>query len=463
MNVELRGIYTTALTALLRDTDVGTVVNASDPIEDRFEEAFETAPPTVQLHQTHDRLGVGVHGPTAAVSDISEPVAAVSRDTLWFEEPAPRGCICTAAVDATTGGGAVVTLPDGRDGYLPYDETTDYVEVGDEYRVQVIDPQPPWSDRAPGVSTTLRVPGSIVTLERGHDGPTVNGETAESTALLRSMDLLEATAPEPWGVRWEPYAADASLAVREAALEAAAETAREIETALDTTAPLEHPVTPAATRWFLFGREARYALDKHRAAATQTIDGHHRIKAVGGTAATAVDFVEAVCDSPRVTEDTLIEQFGPAVGDTVTLHHGKPHGEAYSLGAGTVTAREGATVTVEREMTSRGTYDALGTERVPGDRAITRCVEGRWWYPTVYRGADDTTKGTYVNIATPLELYPDRIQYTDLYIDVVQRPDATPEIVDADELTAAVDAGDVPEELAEKAKTVARSVKRALA
>ena len=224
MNVELRGIYTTALTARLLAADVGTVVNASGPIEKRFDADFETAPPTVHVAQTRDRLGVGIHGPADAVEALTDVLATTGRDTLSMTEAAPRGSVCTAVVDSTTGGGAILTLPDGRAGYLPYDEAADYVDVGDEYRVQVVDPQPPWSDQAPGVSTTLRVPGSIVTLERGLDGPTAQGGDAASTELVRSHELLDVSVPGPWGIRWEHQAVDASLAAREAALEAAADT-----------------------------------------------------------------------------------------------------------------------------------------------------------------------------------------------------------------------------------------------
>jgi len=47
-------------------------------------------------------------------------------------------------------------------------------------------------------------------------------------------------------------------------------------------------------------------------------------------------------------------------------------------------------------------------------------------------------------------------------VDVVEHADGTVERVDDDELDAAVDAGHVPEPLADRARTVAKSVERAL-
>jgi predicted RNA-binding protein associated with RNAse of E/G family len=80
----------------------------------------------------------------------------------------------------------------------------------------------------------------------------------------------------------------------------------------------------------------------------------------------------------------------------------------------------------------------------------------------VYRSADGDTKGTYVNVCTPVELFPDGARYVDLHVDVVKHADGTVERVDDDELDAAVEAGDVPEKLAERARSVAAAVANAL-
>jgi predicted RNA-binding protein associated with RNAse of E/G family len=113
-------------------------------------------------------------------------------------------------------------------------------------------------------------------------------------------------------------------------------------------------------------------------------------------------------------------------------------------------------------MTAGGTYDALGVSRSAGDVAITKVREGRWWYPTVYRGSDGERKGTYVNVCTPVECFPDAVRYVDLHVDVVKGPDGEVRRVDDDELDDAVAAGLVSEALAEKARSVATSLESAL-
>jgi predicted RNA-binding protein associated with RNAse of E/G family len=100
--------------------------------------------------------------------------------------------------------------------------------------------------------------------------------------------------------------------------------------------------------------------------------------------------------------------------------------------------------------------------REDGDVAVTKLTEGKWWYPTVYRSADGETRGTYVNVCTPVELFPEHARYVDLHVDVVRHADGSVERLDDDELDAAVDAGHVQPALADRARTVATSVERAL-
>ncbi|MUV90069.1 DUF402 domain-containing protein, partial [Halapricum sp. CBA1109] len=218
------------------------------------------------------------------------------------------------------------------------------------------------------------------------------------------------------------------------------------------------------TAWVWFGRESRFALDDVRSAVTTTMPGHHRIKAGDRAASAAVDFVEAVCEGgDGFPFEAVTRQFGPTAGDRVAIDHGKPDGRCIRLGRGEVVEYDPeGTVRIEREMSPGGSYDALGVERRAGDVARTKLTEGKWWYPTVYRSAEGDVRGTYVNVCTPVEIFPSAVRYVDLHVDVVKHGDGTVERVDDDELDAAVDAGDVPEKLAEKARSVAGAVESAL-
>jgi len=59
-------------------------------------------------------------------------------------------------------------------------------------------------------------------------------------------------------------------------------------------------------------------------------------------------------------------------------------------------------------------------------------------------------------------VFPDAVRYVDLHVDVVRHRDGTVERVDDDELDAAVAAGNLREETADRARAVATAVERAL-
>jgi hypothetical protein len=466
LSARVRGIYTTALTALLHGTTTGgldtRVVQASEPIRERFGAEFPVVSADAAVETTAERQGVGVSGAPWAVARLRDRLAAVGRDSLTWAATLPAGAVYQGLVTDALGNGAVVDCGPGS-GFLPYSATDDYVEEGDGLRVQVQDPRPPWDDDRPELGTRLVVDGGLVELRHGGSGG--SGEAA------RMAEMLPVDVPDGWAPRWDRAADDADLDALADALGAAVDHVETVTAALDDTDPDEAPgpvVAPGATAWCWFGRESRFELDAHRRDVTATMPGHHRTKAADYAASAAVDFAEAVVGGRFAEDDSfpfaaVTRQFGPHEGDRLALHHGKPDGRLITLGRGEVTDYDPeGTVTVRRQMSPGGSYDALGVDRQAGDVAITKLTEGRWWYPTVYRGDDGTRRGTYVNVCTPVELFPDSARYVDLHVDVVKRPDGEVRRVDDDELDAAVEAGDVPEPLSERAREVASSIENAL-
>jgi hypothetical protein len=453
MGVRIRGIYATALTRLLDD-----VVQASPPIRERFDADFPVTPARARVRTTGDRQGVGVSGDRDRVTAIVDRLRAVGRDTLAWEAELPEGAVYAGEVTDTLGSGAVVDCGDG-DGFLPYSDTTRRIETGDRLRVQVHEPVAPWAGDRPLLGTTVRTPGALVELVRGGTSSAGGPELA---------DVLRTDPPDGWAADWSEGSDGADLDALGTALERAGTSAEAIDAALAEgpeigAAPHRYWAGPA-TSWVWFGRESRFELDGHRRATTATMPGHHRIKAATERASTAVDFVETVCEpGGEFPFDAVTRQFGPREGEEIALAHGKPDGRRLVLGYAEVIERDpDGTVRVEREMTPGGTYDALGVERRAGDVAVTKLTEGEWWYPTVYRSGAGERRGTYVNVCTPVELFPDAARYVDLHVDVVRGPEGRVERVDDDELDAAVAAGHVTEPLAEKARQVASAVENAL-
>jgi Ribonuclease G/E len=466
MKVRVRGIYTTALTRLLLSAG-HEVVQASSPIRRRFDADFETADHDVAVETTSDRQGIRVDGEPGDVADVVAPATDVGVDTFAWEEPAPYGAVFDGRVTDTSGGGARVDLG-GHTGYLPFRNADGYVDEGDRVRVQVVDPKPPWDGDDPLLDGDVRAYGGLAALVPGRDDVTVDSrDTGAARELVGLTDLLSVSTPEGWGIRWRPAATEADTDALSAALERASRRAEALDEALDEPVS-EGPrlvAAPTDTEWVWFGREARFGLDEHRRAVTATMPGHHRIKATSHDASAGVDFAEALCDlgDAEFPFQVVTDQFGPVEGDAVKIGHGKPDGRLIVLGEGQVVERDAdGSLSVRREMTPGGEYDALGVPRESGDTALTKFREGRWWYPTVYRDADGQRKGTYVNVCTPVECFPDVVRYVDLHVDVVKHADGTVDRVDDDELDEAVERGLVAEDLAEKARSVATSIENAL-
>ena len=465
MSVRVRGIYATALTRLLSDAGID-VVQASGPIEDRFDGEFPVERAGAVVETTDDRQGVAVSGDSDAVERVHEALGDLGRDTLSWPDPLPERAVYAGEVTGTLGSGAVVDCGDGE-GFLPYSNSDERVETGDRLRVQVIEGAAPWTDGRPVLDTAIAVRGELLTLVRGGSSST----TAAGPAML---DVIPADPREGWGVSWGPASDDAEFDAIADGLKAANERAAAIDDALagadnpDDAAP-SRQYDGGATTWVWFGRESRFGLDEQRRQVTTTMAGHHRVKAGSNSASAAVDYVETLCDDPGSDGETdfpfavTANQFGPRAGGSVTLGHGKPDGRLITLGRAEIkSVDDDGTVTVEREMGAGGEYDGLGVPKEAGDIAETKLKEGRWWYPTVYRDSNGEKKGTYVNVCTPVEIFPDTARYVDLHVDVLQHADGTVERVDEDELDAAVEAGDVPEELAKRARSVAAAVANAL-
>ena len=460
--VRIRGIYATSLTALCRDHDID-IVDPSSVIEDRFDLGDVDGYPTVTMTDTRDRMGVMMSGDPTAVDEIATLIDAISADTFTGTTRLARGMIAGGTVTETTDSGAIVDVAN-ETAFLPYRLSDEYVSRGDRLAVQVIEPEAPWTmNRRPVVAARPHVIGRYLTLVRDPDAPMIESPDRELHGLL---ELLDPAIPDDWSLQVAETAHAVDLAILEEDLEhVLSDRSRVVEAMRNARDPATPGgvYAPEATAWGRIGRGGRFELDEKRTDVSRTIPGHHRLKVVGNGAGSAVEYLERLAVDIPFEPDAVFDSFGPRIEDRVSLRHGKPDGSCIGLGTGTVTARpQPAAITVERQLTPGGTLDALDVPIEQGDRAETTYVEGQRWAPTVYRDDDDNRKGTYVNINTPIEIFPDRVCYTDLFIDVIKDADGSVWIVDEDELDAAHSDDLLSDQLVNEARTLAQTLKRSL-
>lgn len=205
-------------------------------------------------------------------------------------------------------------------------------------------------------------------------------------------------------------------------------------------------------------------LDELRALVVPTLDGHHRFKASGGRIASALEMAEKLLEkgAPRREVEELfvntVMNAYPTEGSTIHIEHVKLNGKVFHLGKAFVEEFNNTHIRFRRVFERSGVYDGLETPKEAGDYAITEATLGEWHFKTSYFSRSGKYKGSYININTPIELYPFGIRYVDLEIDVCVWPDGKVKTLDEESLERAVAVGIINEKLADTAKRKVREI-----
>jgi len=196
-------------------------------------------------------------------------------------------------------------------------------------------------------------------------------------------------------------------------------------------------------------------LDEIRASIVPTISGHHYYKACGGKIAGMLEMAEKLIEkgySLKEVENLLIEcalREYPRENSKIGIEHVKINGKTFNLGEAQVVEfdEEERQMRLVRIFSSQGVYDGLSVSKEPGDFAVTTLKIGEWFLKTSYFSRDGEYKGTYVNISTPIELYPTKIRYVDLEADICMWPDGRSQKIDFEKLDKFVKMGCISEKL----------------
>jgi hypothetical protein len=201
-------------------------------------------------------------------------------------------------------------------------------------------------------------------------------------------------------------------------------------------------------------------LDEIRGSVTPTLDGHHYYKACGVNISSALDMAEKLIEKggsreevEKLLKQTIRAKY-PIVGSLIEIEHVKLHGKVLNLGKAVIEAfnHPKSLIRFRRVFKKKGMYDGLKTEKAPGDYAVTEAKIGEWYFKTRYFAKDGRYKGTYINLNTPIELYPHGIRYVDLEVDVCVWPNGRVKKLDEKKLKEATAEGIVTPRLARTVK-----------
>ena len=273
----------------------------------------------------------------------------------------------------------------------------------------------------------------------------------------RLHKLGEEFIPPDWGILWRTAAADQSPDVLKEEID---RLVREGQAVIERAKRVDAPSTLREGGNFVnveFPALSKNKLDEVRRCVTPTMEGHHYYKACGRQVSSAIDMAEKLLEkgySPKEVEHLFkqtIEAEFPVAGSLIGMEHVKLDGKVFHLGEALVEAfdHDQSLLRLSRVFKREGIYDGLGTSKEPGDRAVTEAKVGEWHFKTQYFSRDGICKGTYVNLNTPIELYPHGIRYVDLEVDICVWPNGTVRKLDEEKLEKAAAEKVVTEKLVE--------------
>lgn len=460
MRAKVRGIYTTALTKLLLENGF-QIVQPSQTIKTRFGIPDNIEPSDLKIKDRHDLQGVVALGTPEAIKALHAILHSSLEDAIIRKWSVSVDGIYKGTIISENDSAVQVKIREDVVGVLPKHEVPGESQNKNAIVVQVLRKR--IGKKTPFLTTQLKIVGNYAILAQKSNGG-VSLKIRDISKRAELYALGKRLSPEGWGIIWREPAAHMPKNVLENEVASLCEKAK----ALTEAAYLvDAPALIVEGLYFMdveFPSLSKAKLDALRATVSPTLEGHHFYKSCGGNISSALEMAEKLLEKGRSkseVEELLKMQTQPEfpeVGSTVDVEHVKLSGAILLLGQAIVEAINSKELRYTRTIRADGFYDGLGVVKEAGDRAISETKLGKWYIITNYFSKDELWKGAYININTPVEVYPGAVRYIDLEVDVCIRPDGETKVLDMEKLEKALEKGVISEALFEKVKSVVAAV-----
>jgi hypothetical protein len=461
MKAKIRGIYSTAITKMLLENGF-EIVQPSLTIKNRFGLSNNSALPDIKIKDRYDLQGVRVLGSFDAVNAFQSILYSEFEDVLtrkWRVD-----------IDGIYKGKPIES-----------DEDTVYVDIGNDvigrlpkHESAIVEDKPLLVQverkrigaKQPILTTKLKIVGNHAILaQNSRVGVSLKIHDLNKRAELYALG--KALAPEDWGIIWRESSANQPRAMLENEVAKLGEKTRILN---EKATRAEAPALLIEGLGFMdveFPHFSKKSLDKLRASVAPTLDGHHFYKCCGGEVSAALEMAEKLLEKgqnrieiEKSFREQLLFKF-PEEGSLVDVEHVKPSGFVFYLGQAAIESLDDKRIEYSRIIRSDGFYDGLGVKKEAGDKAVSETKMGEWYITTKYFSNNGEWKGTYINLNTPVEIYPKTIRYVDLEVDVCILPDGTSKILDVEKLEKALEKGYISRKLFGKMKEKAKEITEA--
>ena len=458
MKAKIRGNCTTALTKLLLENGF-EIVQPSLTIKKRFGLLDNSSSPDIKIKDRYDLQGVRVLGTSDAVNAFQSILHSAFEDVLtrkWrvsidgiYNGKAIESDEDTVYVDI--GGGVIGRLP--KPEFVIAEDKPLLVQV-ERKRIGA---------KQPILTMNLKIVGNYAILAQNSKvGVSLKIHDLNKRAELYALG--KTLAPDWWGIIWRESSANQSRETLENEITKLAEKVKILNT---KAAHADAPTLLIEGSCFMdveFPWFSKRDLDKLRASVAPTLDGHHFYKSCGGDVSAALEMAEKLLEEGQnrgEVEESFKEQTVyefPEEGSLVDVEHVKLSGLVFHLGQAIIESMNGKQIKYSRIIRSDGLYDGLGVKKEAGDKAVSETEMDEWCITTEYFSNDGEWKGTYINLNTPVEIYPKAIRYVDLEVDVCIHPNGTNKILDMEKLEKALEKGFINRRLFGKIKEKAKEI-----
>lgn len=465
--IRIRGIYSTALTKLFLDNGFD-IIQPSLEIAERFSLNPERyLSPQIDVVDRYDKQGIIAEVLYKLTPRFIEILFENFGDVIIRKSKVQKGAIYKGIVyRPAPKGGYLVKITPQQDAWLPLNNSKKQeINLGDPIVVEVKGIDEPTG--IPRVSTQISIPGDFAVL--------ISEESVRVSHKIRGnardklIELGKILRPEGWGIIWRTGAMNAEVTELQKEIEILAEEAKKL-LELTKNAPALVKIREGFDILdIIFPGESKEKLDEIRSEVFPTIRNHHWLKSYANSLTKIIDFAEKYLTKDvsinvlsKAVYEMVIKEFLPREGKLLKIRHLKPNGREVVLGPAKVVMVDntnGLEYRMFRRFMPGGHYDGIGAPKEAGDYGITIVKLFDKKLVTAYFSVDNKLKGVYVNINTPIEVYPDGFRYIDLEVDVVLNKDNQVQILDTQRIDKYVEEGIISPNLAERTKKYAEKLK----
>lgn len=452
MKAKIRGIYTTAITKVLLENGF-EIVHPSLTIKKRFGLSDNSAVPNLGIKDRFDLQGIRVFGTFDAVNnfqsilqlsfdDVLTRKWTVSIDGIYKGKPIESD-ECTVYVD----------LGDDIIGRLPKQE---FVAVEEKPLLVQVE-RKRIGAKQPILTTKLKIVGTHAILAQ-NSKVGVSLKIRDINKRSELYALGKELAPDKWGIIWRESSATQPKKILENEI---VKLVGNTEILNEKAKNAKAPALLVEGSYFMdveFPYLSKQNLDGLRASVAPTLANHHFYKSCGGRVSTALEMAEKLLEEgqnrdkvEKLFKEQVLYEF-PEEGSLVDIEHVKPSGIVFHLGQATITHMDNEHAKYRRTIHSDGIYDGLNVKKEAEDKAESETRKGDWCIITKYFSKNGKLKGTYINVNTPVEIYPRVIRYVDLEVDICISVDGTVKILDMEKLEKTLERGFISKKLFETIK-----------